>query len=325
MKILVTGSSGHLGEALVRTLKKEHEVVSADVLPSQWTSHVGDLSQRDFVATIMDGVKFVFHAATLHKPHVVTHSKQDFIDANVSATLNLLEESLNQNVHSFIFTSTTSTYGDAMRPKQNEGAIWVTENLVPRPKNIYGLTKIAAQNLCKLYHRNNGLPCIILQTSRFFLEEDDDPRMRGKYIDDNIKVNELLYRRCDMQDVVDAHLLAMNHAGEIGFDTFIISAKSFLNKSDLSKLVENAPAVILSKCPAYSSIYENLEWKMFPSITRVYRSDKAQNLLNWKPKYDFEYALHCVREGKDFKSPLARAVGIKGYHPEKFSDGPYPV
>lgn len=325
MKILVTGSSGHLGEALVRTLRKEHEVISADILPSQWTSHVGDLSQRDFVASIMDGIELVFHTATLHKPHVVTHSKQDFIDTNISATLHLLEESLNQNVRSFIFTSTTSTYGDAMRPKPNEGAIWVTEDLVPQPKNIYGITKIAAQNLCKLFHRNHGLPCIILQTSRFFLEEDDDPKMRGSYIDDNIKVNELLYRRCDIQDVVDAHLLAMDQAENIGFDTFIISAKSFLEKSDLSNLIEDAPAVILSKCPAYLSIYKHLDWKMFPSITRVYQSGKAQKILNWHPKYDFEFALTCLLEEKDYKSPLAKAVGIKGYHAEEFSEGPYPV
>ncbi len=83
MKILVTGSAGHLGEALVRTLKQtKHEVVGLDMLPSPFTSRVGSIVDRDFVRQSMQGVDVVLHAATLHKPHVLTHSFQDFIDTN---------------------------------------------------------------------------------------------------------------------------------------------------------------------------------------------------------------------------------------------------
>src|SRR5271154_5141748 len=102
MKVLVTGSAGHLGEALVRTLLDlDHEVVGLDVLASPFTSHVGSISDRPTVARCMSGVGVVFHAATLHKPHVATHSRQEFIDTNITGTLNLLEEAVSASVRSF--------------------------------------------------------------------------------------------------------------------------------------------------------------------------------------------------------------------------------
>lgn len=55
----------------------------------------------------------MLHTATLHKPHVSTHTRQAFVDTNISGTLNLLEEAVEQNVGAFVFTSTTSTFGDA--------------------------------------------------------------------------------------------------------------------------------------------------------------------------------------------------------------------
>ena len=122
----------------------------------------------------MRGVQAVFHAATLHKPHVATHSRQDFVDTNITGTLNLLEEAATAGVESFVFTSTTSVFGDALVPPAGAPAAWVTEDVTPVPKNIYGVTKAAAEDLCQLFHRNQGLACIVLRTSRFFPEEDDN-------------------------------------------------------------------------------------------------------------------------------------------------------
>ena len=92
MKILLTGSAGHLGEALAQTLATEHEVVGLDVQPSPFTSIVGSIADPAVVARAMRGVNAVLHTATLHKPHVVTHSRREFVDANVVGTLTLLEE-----------------------------------------------------------------------------------------------------------------------------------------------------------------------------------------------------------------------------------------
>src|ERR1700738_1065845 len=168
MRVLVTGSSGHLGEALVRTLRRlNHEVVSIDMLESPFTTHTGSITERGVVQSCLPGVQVVFHAATLHKPHVATHSRQEFVDTNITGTLNLLEAAVSAGVRSFVYTSPTSVFGDALVPAPGAPAAWITEDVTPVPKNIYGATKTAAEDLCQLFHRNQGLACLVLRTSRF--------------------------------------------------------------------------------------------------------------------------------------------------------------
>ena len=80
----------------------------------------------------------------------------------------------------------------------------MTEDVAPVPRNIYGVTKTAAEDLCELFHRKLRLNCLILRTSRFFPEEDDRKETRQAYDDANIKANEFLDRRVDLEDVVSA-------------------------------------------------------------------------------------------------------------------------
>jgi len=315
MKILVTGSAGHLGEALMRSLRdRKIEAVGLDVLPSRWTDIVGSIVDRDTVAAGMRGVTDVLHAATLHKPHVVSHSRQDFVDVNVSGTLNLLEAAVTHGVSSFIYTSTTSTFGDALTPPPGAPAAWVTEDLVPIPKNIYGVTKVAAEDLCQLFHRNQRLPCLVLRTSRFFPEGDDVPEKQAEWDDDNLKVNELLYRRVDVEDVVSAHLCAIEKAAALGFGRFIISGTTPFTRDDAAGLGRDAPAVLAARVPEYPQIFARRGWKMLPALDRVYDNARARTLLGWQPRHDFRSALQAAARGDDWRSPLARAVGSKGYH-----------
>lgn len=326
MQILVTGSAGHLGEALVRSLRgTEHEVISLDILPSAFTSHVGSISDRDFVKKCMRGIDAVIHAATLHKPHVATHSRQDFVDTNVTGTLNLLEEALVAGAGSFIFTSTTSVFGDALIPPPGAPAAWIAEEVTPVPKNIYGVTKAAAEDLCQLFYRNHGLPCLVLRTSRFFPEEDDRRDIRSHYQDDNVKANEYLFRRVELEDAVTAHLAALEKAADIGFGRYIVSASTPFSPADLPELREDAPAVLARRLPAWEGEYARRGWSMFPTIDRVYVNARARQELGWTPRYDFAHILDCLKRDEDPRSPLARAVASKGYHAENFADGPYPV
>jgi len=271
------------------------------------------------------GVQAVFHAATLHKPHVATHSRQEFVDTNITGTLNLLEEAVTASVESFVYTSTTSVFGDALVPPPGVPAAWVTEEVTPVPKNIYGVTKAAAENLCELFHRNSGLACIVLRTSRFFPEEDDDRAVREAYPDDNTKLNEYLSRRVDIDDVVSAHLLAAKHAPSIGFGRYIISATTPFTPGDLQELRVDAPVVVRRCVPDFEEEYARHRYKMVPSIDRVYINECARNELGWRPQYDFKFLIDCLRSGKDIRSPLAALVGSKGYHAEKFAEGPYPT
>lgn len=326
MRALVTGSSGHLGEALVHRLRAlGHEIVSLDVIEGPFTTHVGTITDRSRVRHCMAGADVVFHAATLHKPHVGTHSRQDFVDVNITGTLNLLEEAVTASVRSFIFTSTTSVFGDALVPSPGAPTAWITEEVVPIPKNIYGVTKAAAEDLCHLFHRNQRLACIVLRTSRFFPEEDDELVVREAYHDANLKVNEYLFRRVDIEDVVSAHLLAAERALSIGFGRYVISATTPFLPDDLSELRVDAPTVVRRRVPGYDLEYARRGWRMVPSIDRVYVNALARAELGWQPMYDFESVLDRLRAGEDFRSPLARLVGSKGYHSERFANGPYPV
>ena len=315
MRILVTGSAGHLGEALMRTLREsEHEAVGIDVLASPHTDLRGSIVDRDFVRDAMHGVDAVLHAATLHKPHVATHRRQDFVDVNVTGTLNLLEAAADARVGAFVFTSTTSAFGRALTPPPGEPAAWLTEEVMPVPKNIYGVTKVAAENLCELAQRDTGMPCLVLRTSRFFPEEDDMPAVRDAREDANNKANEFLYRRVDIEDVVDAHLLALAKAREVGFARYIVSATTPFTREELAALRADAPAVVQRHVPAYAAEYARRGWTMFESIDRVYDNAKARAELGWRPKVDFATVIQRLRDTDDVRSPMAQVVGAKGYH-----------
>jgi UDP-glucose 4-epimerase len=315
VRILVTGSSGHLGEGLMRVLRGEGaDVVGLDVLESAWTDVVGSIADRDCVRRAMGGVDAVLHTATLHKPHVGSHGRREFVDTNITGTLNLLEEAVAAGVARFVFTSTTSAFGRALAPPPGAPAAWITEDVAPVPRNIYGVTKTAAEDLCELVHRDHGLPCLILRTSRFFPEPDDRDGVRSAYDDANLKVNELLYRRADLQDVVDAHRLALDRAPEIGFGRYIVSATAPFTPDDLAELRADAPAVVRRRVPEYEAVYADRGWSMFPSIERVYVNERARTELGWTPRYDFAAVLQRVAAGEDPRSPLAVAVGAKGYH-----------
>jgi UDP-glucose 4-epimerase len=311
----VTGSAGHLGEALVRVLRDGgYDVTGLDIKPSPYTSVVGSVADRARVRDCLAGIDAVLHTATLHKPHVGSHGKQAFVDTNVTGTLTLLEEAVPAGVGCFVYTSTTSAFGRALTPAPGEPAAYITEAVAPRPRNIYGVTKTAAEDLCELFQAEHGLPVVILRTARFFLDGDDNDEVRAVYSDANVKANEYLYRRVDLADVVDAHLRAIKNAPGIGFGKYIISATTPFGHSHLARLRDDAPAVVRQLFPDYEAEYDRRGWRMFPSIGRVYVNSRGRTDLNWSPRYDFRAVLDALKADEDPRSPLARAIGAKGYH-----------
>ena len=234
----------------MRTLRGSgRPAVGLDLIPGPFTDEVGSIADRAVVARCMEGAETVLHAATLHKPHVATHPRAAFVETNVAGTLVLLEAAAQAGVRAFVMTSTTSAFGDALKPPPGAPAAWIDESVAPVPKNIYGVTKTAAEDLCQLFHRNEGVACVVLRTSRFFPEADDDPEARAAYADDNAKANEYLFRRVAIEDVVDAHLAAAERAPAIGFGKYIISATTPFLREDCARLRADAPAVVSLRAP----------------------------------------------------------------------------
>jgi len=326
MSILVTGSAGHLGEALVRSLRSEgRAVIGVDLKPSPFTDQVGSIGDRSFIESCMKRASAVVHAATLHKPHVATHSWQAFIDTNVTGTLVLLEAAIDAGVQSFVYVSTTSAFGSSLSQTGSALAIWVTEDLASGPRNIYGVSKVMAENLCELMHKQHHLPVIVLRMSRFFPEQDDSADVRCRYQTANAQADELLYRRVDIEDAVSAVMRALERAADIGFSRYIISATTPFTPEDLPLLGHDAPRVARRLFPDSEALYSARHWKLCPKIDRVYVNNRARTELGWIPKYDFAFAMKCLSLGQDFRSALSQVVGSKGYHETSFAEGPYPV
>lgn len=272
MRILLTGSSGQLGSEIARQLSANHEIVGLDRLPGEWTSQIGSITDRESIFALMQGIDAVIHTASLHARHINGASKQDFIDTNISGTLNLLEAAAQARVQRFVYTSTTSVYGKAMVPKDR--AVWVTEDLTPQPRDIYDITKLAAEALCKHFAETQRLPVICLRTSRFFPEP---PELLALY---------RVYRGADVRDIAAAHALAVTNTS-IHFDLFNISARSPLQQDDTSELWGNAPAVLRRRAPGIVTFFARRRCRLPERIDRVYVIARAEERLGYQPRYNF--------------------------------------
>ncbi|KAK4189053.1 hypothetical protein QBC35DRAFT_450670 [Podospora australis] len=322
--VLVTGSSGHLGKALMLTLSEYgYHPIGIDIKPSPTTTLVGSITDDAFVAGIFEEyeIEHVIHAATLHKPHVGSHSKMDFVQTNMVGTLNLLEAASVEKVKSFVYISTTSAFGSALKTRKGEPAAWINEDVVHRtPKNIYGSTKTAAEDLCVLFHQEHGLKTAILRTSRFFPEEDDDDQRREDTPDDeNLKVVELAYRRVDIADVVSACVCAVRVPKERIKQKgrmYVVSAPTCFERREevLKGLDEDAEGEYERAMPGAREVFEKKGWVWPDRVDRVYDSNSAVEELGWKAEYTFGNAIKRLREGREWRSELTFRVGRLGYH-----------
>ncbi|MFI4976502.1 MAG: NAD-dependent epimerase/dehydratase family protein [Caulobacterales bacterium] len=304
MRILLTGSSGWLGQTLAPRLRaRGHEVVGLDPRPSANTAVIGSVADRDTVrAAIGDHrIEAIVHAGALHKPDIEQHGRQAFIEANVTGTLNLLEEAVAQGVGRLVFTSTTSLMiSEAISAAAQTGApraVWLTEDVHPQPRNIYGVTKYTAEGLCRLAHRQSGLPVVVLRTARFFPEADDMAHAIAQS-DENTKANELLFRRLTVEDAADAHVAALDRAREIGFDVFIVSATPPFSAQDCGDLMRDAPGVVARYFPDYPAIYARRGWTMFETIDRIYDPSHAARRLGFVCKTGFRERLAELAGGR---------------------------
>jgi len=241
------------------------------------------------------GIEAVIHAGALHKPDIVRYPVQTFVDVNIIGTLNLLEAAAAAGHDRFVFTSTTSLMiSQAIRDEAGDAAVWLDEASGPiEPRNIYGVTKFAAEQLCRLAWLN-GLNCVVLRTSRFFPEDDDTHQaLPGE----NMKANELLHRRLTVEDAARAHVAALEKAGEVGFGTFILSAPTPFTRDECAELKHDAPAVIARHFPDAAELYAKRGWQLPAGIGRVYDAGLAERVLGFRCESDFASVLAALRTG----------------------------
>jgi len=309
LRLLLTGSSGWLGRFLAPRLRQAgHGVIGLDIAPGAETRIIGSVADRALVerAFADHAIEAVIHAGALHKPDIARYPAQAFIDVNVTGTLNLLRAAAEAGHDRFVFTSTTSLMiTQAIRAETGDTAVWLDESTGPlEPRNIYGVTKLAAEGLCRLHASEHGLACVVLRTARFFPEEDDTHRALSG---ENMKANEFLNRRLTVEDAAEAHRVALDHAPTIGFGTFVLSAPTPFMRSDAPALKRDAASVIARYFPEAPALYAARGWRLPERIGRVYDSGLAERVMGFRGKTDFASVLAALRGGGPL--PFAHDAG----------------
>ncbi|MEM8860134.1 MAG: NAD(P)-dependent oxidoreductase [Chloroflexota bacterium] len=284
MRVLVTGSSGHIGSAVAAYVRQSADVVGLDVRPGAETTVVGSIEDRPLLQEIVPNVDGIIHCAAFLTPHVGVVPEDRFTDVNVHGTENLLNLAVQHGVERFVFTSTTSVYGCSTRPKTE--AIWVTEELEPAAEDIYDQTKLAAEALCAEASKS-GLQTAVMRMSRCFPEPD------------HLMPFYRLYRGVARQDVAQAHWLGLQ--ADFGdFEIFNISGDSPFQPTDCRELLNDPWAVIDRYFPDGRSQYEQLGWELPGRIDRVYVIEKAKRMLGFHPTESFSDLLdqHIASQNK---------------------------
>ena len=304
-KILVTGGAGFIGSHLVdRLLSEDCEVTVIDNLrtgrPENNAHHQdekefhfikGDIRNRNFVKKTMKDVDAIFHEAALAS--VTLSVKKPILtnDINVSGTLNLLKASVDLGVKRFIYASSAAVYGDTPSPQKRE-------DMPLNPTSPYGVSKLAAEDYVRLFHRVYGLETVALRYFNVY-----GPRQRfdihcayGGAI--TIFTNRLLknlppiiYGDGDqtrdfvyIQDVVEANMLALNSQKSAG-EVFNIGTGITISVNEVAETLKE----IMNK-----QNLKNEHRDPRPTDIRHGYADisKAKKVLGYNPKFSIKEGLH---------------------------------
>jgi nucleoside-diphosphate-sugar epimerase len=175
---LVTGGGGFIGSHIAEMLVEEgHDVRILDNFSTGRRENIesflpavtlieGDIRDAGIVDTAVAGVDYVIHQAALAS---VPRSIEDPVTSNqvnVGGTLNLLVAARNHGVERFVYASSSSVYGDSETLPKSEG-------MCPNPKSPYAISKLAAEQYCRVFGEMHDMPTVSLRYFNVFGPRQD--------------------------------------------------------------------------------------------------------------------------------------------------------
>lgn len=282
-KIIVTGTSGRIGEAIAANLfSGNYSVIGIDKIPGKFTTHICDINDLDQINSIFEGATAIIHTAALHAPHVGKVSDLDFRRVNIDGTKYLAELAIKYKIDRFVFTSTTAIYGYATQI--TDGATWITEETISQPKTIYHTSKIEAELVLKEISHSSQLKVAIIRMSRCFPEAA------------NLMACYRLHRGVDKRDVAQAHKLALELQNPKGFDVFIVSGMPPFEFNDRFIAGTDFDKILKERCPDLIDQLNDIGYKPPKSIDRIYDPSKAKKVLGWSSHYSYLEVFKQLRE-----------------------------
>ena len=292
MRCIVTGGAGFIGSNLVDKLIDEgHEVIIFDNLSTGQQKNINpkakfflvDIAHQPYFETdtmkdIMSGVDVVFHLAALARVQPSIENPIEYHNTNINGTLNMLDACRKYGVKRFVFSSSSSVYGDV-----REEDLPTSENSELNPMSPYALHKLVGEQYCKLYSELYGLETVSLRYFNVYGErqpiEGAYTLVMGVFAQQRLNGKKMTIRGDGEQrrdftyvgDVVDANIKCMEYPLELNGDILNVGNGDNKSVNDIADLIGGERV--------------NLEPVIEPRVTLA-DNTKIKKLLDWKPTQD---------------------------------------
>jgi len=298
MTVLVTGVAGFIGSHLAEKLVGAgHRVIGVDCFTdyypraikesnivrlreiNSFAFHEEDLLRMD-LSGLLKGIDVVYHEAAQAGVRASWGSNfRIYTENNVHATQCLLEAARDANLKKFLYASSSSVYGDAESYPTNE-------DMKPMPVSPYGVTKLAAEHLCYLYHKNYGVPVVSLRYFTVYGPRQRPDMAFSKFIRAILRDEEIIVYGDGEQtrdftyieDIVDANIAAMD--AQVVGDVINIGGGSRITVNDTIRIIEK-----ITGKKARTKCIEKQKGDVRHTGADISR---AKSVLGYKPAFDLE-------------------------------------
>jgi len=303
--VLVTGGAGFIGSHLVDKLCEAGvEVIVLDNLSAGRLSNLnrwlgephfrfvkGDLLEIKDFSSLLDGCDAVFHLAANPEVRVGFHKPRVHYEQNVEATFNLLEEVRKaENVHTFVFTSSSTVYGEPT-------VMPTPENYTPlKPISIYGASKLASEALIASYAQNYGFNAVIQRLANIvgprtqhgviydFIKKLKKNPERLEILGDGTQTKSYLY----VDDCVEAILLSVNKC-QSKVETYNVGSEDKINVKEIADIVCEEMGLKDVEYHFTGGVNGGRGWK--GDVKYMLKKKKKLKKLGWKPKLNSSQAV----------------------------------